>query len=244
MRSMTRRAFFPFLILGVGLGGAAYTALRYARDVQQPLRTLLHPRYRRRRKHGDSSMVSLAEGFYRHKRSAIVHYVDAKGLVRHVAKLNPEKLQESTLPQLAGADLQSGFPRLDLSTSGFVLEAAARGRLDAGDRRGGLALLDNAIRHDIVRLRRAANRKLTRQPARRARLEVKPDFRIYDLMAAEAVRGGLRESIGRMIALIATLPPEPKHYFETRLKKWTDQSSAWYKKHRVGSTTAKPDLPM
>jgi hypothetical protein len=200
----------------------------------------------------------LAEGFYQNPKTKVIHYVNAKRIIRGVDKINERRLKKLTLDELVRKARGTGKTHVHYSVSSSVLENAALNCLKKRKIRLACAILVLAIEHD--------------QHYKRNRYE-SPSTRLYDLLAGlsmgynqsgymKRVRALARKAkaanahpkklkIGKKI-----LKPKPRHkpstyrrwqlnhkrsskaravnlrktLFDTRRVKWSARVSSWKKR--------------
>jgi hypothetical protein len=229
---MTRRTFLPTLILALGLPTLAYTLWR-TRTLPAPPPSILRPRYRRSR---PAQSVKLPRGLYLNGRTRIVHFVDENGRVRGGARIRGE-LVPIAWPELAAA-FQAGeqLPRINIAYGSSVLESLAHELLTANDFDRAARLLRLAIQHDLLRYKRHRREWAAQKEIAPLAADLSPSFRLYDVLAREALRRGKPTHLRWIIATLEREPLQIRRRFADRLAKWTNVSSRWYKNHRALTT--------
>jgi hypothetical protein len=204
----------------------------------------LRPRFRKRRSHGDMR-VTLGTGLYLKGRSLIVHFVDHRGFVHRVSRINAAQLKPVAV---SAVKVDDTLPRLHAAVAPHAFETLSRGQLLAGDVGGALMILQHAVQYDLSRFRQRqlrAQTSLKIAPEAYAGVAVVPApdlvprFNLYDLLARESVRAGNAAAMAAMVARLKAEPPATRRLFADRLAKWTDNDSSWYKKYADGSKKTK-----
>jgi hypothetical protein len=229
---ITRRHLLPFLVLGVGVPALVYNVWTAATH-PPPTPSVRNPRFRRKRPQ-PSMQVSLGAGFYLNTRSKIVHYVDDKGTVRHVQRLNTGLLT----PVAPGAT--GGWPtgsRANRRSAAGAFESLARKHLHVRDQETAMVVLEEAVTEDLSRLgsRPEPTNSLvtpaTTGVERLARANGRlPGYNVYDLLARESLRMGKEATLRRLIAQIGRQPPDIQRLFASRIARWSDATGNWHKK--------------
>jgi hypothetical protein len=115
----------------------------------------------------------LAEGFYQNPNTKVIHYVDAKRMIRGVDTINERRLRKLSLNELVRIVRGAGRNHVHFSVASSVFESAALNSLNRGNIKLACDLLVLGIEHD--------------QRFKRNRYE-SPSTRLYDLLAGLSVR--------------------------------------------------------
>lgn len=170
-----------------------------------------------RRKANRITHVSRKPGFYKNKRSDIVHHVSAQGIILDAHQLNPAHLVTSSSAEI---DNQAFLPRLQLATACRTLEAEALKQIRQKKHNSACELLHIAIGYD----RRHRQWSLHR-----------PAYRIYDLLAALSVR--YEPDVD--LALLSIVKDDGDDALQKRRKKWDEPNSKWRKRWKNGEKQIK-----
>ena len=127
--------------------------------------------YKTKRKKNYASR--LGEGFYQNPNTKVIHYVDAKRMIKGVDKINERRLRKLSLNELVRITRGAGKNHVHFSVSSSVFETAALSSLNRGNVKLACDILVLAIEHD--------------QRYKRNRYE-SPSTRLYDLLAGLSVR--------------------------------------------------------
>lgn len=225
-RSLTRRAFLPWLIAGVsGLGFVSVQAFRRSRFSQPPPKFRKRPYFRKWKKLRPAPQ--LAPGFYLNPKSQIIHYVPEGKKPHFTAGINASRLQPADSIEAAVQSLKPNAlttdgsrakvfvparpPRVNKHRSSYSFERAAVSELKQNNVDRACDLLLYAIQYD----------QLIGTPS--------PSFRLYDLLAGVAVRFNKSDCLQRLAAVIAkTSNPVAVKKLADRQKKWQDPQSHWH----------------
>lgn len=223
-RTLTRRAFLPWLIVAVfGLGlfllrkfiwGRAYPPL--------PQYAWMAPRFLRSE---PSEPLHVEEGFYLNPETKIIHYLPEGKRRVFTGRLNAKQLLNEN-PIKLKTDFSAPTilrPRVNLSRASYSFERAAVSEFNRHNLDRGCALLLQAIQYELKSVNRIG-KSFSMRPFHQS-----PSFRLYDLMAGVSVRYNRADDFRRMIDLITTSKdPNIIQRFDSRLKKWQDPQSRWH----------------
>ena len=124
----------------------------------------------KRKKHYQSR---LRQGFYQNPKTKVIHYVNAKGIIRGVDKIKEKRLKKLTLNDMVRKTSGTGKSHVHYSVASSVLENAALNSLKKRNYKQACGILVLAIKHD--------------KRYKRDRYE-SPSARLYDLLAGISFR--------------------------------------------------------
>ena len=214
--SVTRRAFLPLLITGVGVIGLGYSLVRQRRNTRP---SQAPPSTHRRRARSYTS--NLKQGFYINPKSEIIHYVEKSRRIRCVSWVDEARLRQW---DSTAASIDKSKPRVNKSCASYSFEQAAVSYLRLNNLDKGFQLLFLAITQEILLMKARKKEPKT------------PSFRLYDLVAGLSVRFDRRGDLERMIGLIEGTDPDVKKLFLGRVGKWNRTDSRWYQRWSGKST--------
>lgn len=114
-------------------------------------------------------------------------------------------------------------PHVNLSAASWSFEQAALAVLSPISNRASAhacELLLTGIHHDLI----------YKQRMNKQRKKDRPNFRLYDLMAGVCIRYGQRRYLQQLLELIEL--SDQRLVFQTRVEKWQNPTSSWWKKWR------------
>jgi hypothetical protein len=214
----------------------------------------MRPRYRRRKPQRPIARTALTPGLYVNKRSNIVHLVEDGGVIRGVQKIRADQWVPSVVPQVTEL---AARPRVRLQNASRWFEALALSRLKQDDADAACRLLLDAVGHDLVRVRQARHPILQARPSpppgtlAPSRLQEagtaapveKPEYRLYDLLAAIAVRYERPIYAQRLRLLVSDGHAVPLQLYE-RAFRWREGTGWWQRWRKDGSRRQWAGLPM
>jgi hypothetical protein len=249
---ITRRAFLPILITGVGAAGLTYSLVHWWRGMSiVPLSATegpprLQPRFRRNKV--TYFLSKLDPGFYLNPKSQVIHYVGADKKVSAVKSVNESRLTPVKL------DTTKQEPHVNRACASYVFELEALSLLHQNEVDKACELLSYAVGQDLSRL-------VIRDPIIGGeRLNDRHrSLRLFDLLAGVSLRTSRKKYLDEMIRTIEnelnrskqnvvekeqdrnTDAPELRSpgsttALESRIKTWRDPKSNW---HRRWSNTKK-----
>lgn len=242
---MSRRDLLSLLVIATGLPALAYSIVRPS----QPVLRALQPR-RRRPVQIAFPVVNRPAGTYINEKRQVVHSIDAKGRLLGVHpprrsrkgqlsfdwvnQLKPFDLQNIEPSQIAETRrtetrrTQASPPRADLQAAEAMFEAAALERLRVKDVPGACRLLENGIVHCILL---AERQERVPTSVSRDASNLSAGLRLCDLLAGLGARHGNAPYIAIAVRSLESrrLQGLEAPDVASRLKKWKDSGSKWYK---------------
>jgi|SRR6185369_5349321 len=231
LRDLSRRAFLPVFILGIG-GLSLLVKLLFIPKAE-PLPDLKKPRFRKRRKL-ELANLDLSPGFYLNPARSVVHYLTGRPTFqfrKQVKEKKEENEKRSLKPfeplnaKLALANPVSSTTHVNLSRSSYFFEQAAAAEIKNQQIDRACNLLFHAIQLELQSAYRVVH--VQRFPP----YKKSESLRLYDLLAGLSVRFEKPDQLKHMIELIKNAKnPKVAQHFEVRLKKWQDSNGRWHRR--------------
>jgi len=146
------------------------------------------PKRRKARHHKKArwQKTSLAPGFYKHKKSKVIHYVSKKKVIVGVDEINEKRLQSLSVSQLLKEAKSGAKTHVHYSVASRAFEDAALDSIKAKRYAEACQLLELAINHD---------------QKYKANIYRRPSLRLYDLFALVVTRFDQKSYSSKFTAL-------------------------------------------
>lgn len=208
---LSRREFVPLLAAGLAMVGviSIYTfpglILKLKESSAKPRQKPYMPRFRT--KNRNNYLTELKPGFYRNRRSNVIHYVSEKtgsrqNVIHRVSRINENNL--IAIPNILAISPME--ERVTVRCYSYALERETAASLNAHDTGAAFERLTYALQYDLT------------LPSHSRRL--------YDLFAGLTVKFGQEKKLKSFIQKIERHPPMSKE-FKERLKKWQAGDNNW-----------------
>jgi len=254
-KAITRRAFLPWLIVGVSGLNASLVSAWGRRYLSKPLpkKTGVAPRFRKSGKNLGTA-PTLTEGFYLNPKSQVIHYLPEGKKPRFTGKLNANRLQPKDPTEVAIESLNTGASTFEIAQPAVSISPVEKNAISktaisrsgtaapAGPPRVNVArasysfeqaavsqIKQNNVERGCDLLLYAIQYELRYRAAKPFLRSHAPSLRLYDLLAGISVRYNKPDYLGRLISLTESVEaPIAVKGFAQRLTKWRDPQSRWY----------------
>lgn len=222
---MPRRVFLPWLIVGAG-GIITFVSTRFFSKAAQPdIQKYPISKPRRKNRKAEPKIPTLEQGFYLNPFSEIIHYAPESPRPRFASLLPLKRLQQvdpTKLP-IKYSDPKASTPRINISRASYAVEQAAANEINKKNIDRACELLLFGIRNELSASRIARFGRL--RPYSKS-----PSLRLYDLLAGLYLRYNKPDQLAQLIDLIQKSQYPDAHAFDSRLKKWQDSQTKWYRR--------------